>query len=285
MRSDRQNVYPVQRKSIDGGDVVRPAAWRALKTRTWFSADLHLGHANIIKYCDRPFSSVEEMNTEIIARWNEKVSPHDTAWLLGDVALGAIDETLPLLARLNGRKYLVAGNHDRAFHGYKIKSKTTANGVEDVRTPTRAELARWTHRYRIEGGFAAVVTGEAIRRSGHAVRVPLLGGPPFGHPVVLASHFPYTGESREGYADRYVDYRPKPPKRGERPWLACGHVHDAWVIDVEQRQINVGVDVWDFAPVAADELAALIEDSDPGVADRRALAMASAVQAREDRKK
>lgn len=229
-------------------------AWRQVKTKTWFSADLHLGHHQIIDYCNRPFATVEQMNETIIARWNERVAPEDTAWLLGDVALGTIDETLPLLARLNGRKYLVAGNHDRAFHGYKV----TAD-----RRHTKVELARWADRYRTEGGFAAVVTGEAIARSGHAVRVPLLGGPPFGHPVVLVSHFPYTGESREGYADRYVDYRPHVPKRGERPWLVCGHVHDAWAIDAAQRQINVGVDVWDFAPVAADEVAALIESFTP----------------------
>lgn len=230
-------------------------AWRQVKTKTWFSADLHLGHANILDHCERPFRTVEQMNEAIIERWNERVAAEDTAWLLGDAAMGTIDETLPLLARLNGRKYIVMGNHDRAFHGYKIKY-----GNDKVRTPTKAELAHWADRYRTEGGFTAVVTGQAIRRTGQAIRVPLLGGPPFGHPVVLVSHFPYSGESRDGYADRYVDYRPTPPKRGPRPWLVHGHVHTAWAIDAERRQINVGVDVWDFAPVEASEVAALIQD-------------------------
>jgi calcineurin-like phosphoesterase family protein len=229
-------------------------AWRQVKTKTWFTADLHLGHRNIIDYCNRPFATVEQMNETIVARWNERVAPEDTAWLLGDVAMGRLDKTLPLLARLNGRKYLVAGNHDRPFHGYK------PDGTPRPDYDKAGTARRWAARYRDEAGFTAVVTGEAVRRTGHAVRVPLLGGPPFGHPVVLVSHFPYTGESREGVADRYAEYRPKPPKRGPRPWLVCGHVHDAWAIDAAQRQINVGVDVWDFAPVAADELAALIKD-------------------------
>lgn len=239
-----------------------PAPWRQVSTKTWFSADLHLGHANIINYCNRPFGSVDEMNEAIITRWNERVSPHDTAWLLGDVALGDRSKTLPLLARLNGRKYLVAGNHDTAFHGYKLKrmsEKFLTYGDEPM---GKQMLAHQVALYRA-AGFAGVVTGAAIRRTGHAVRVPLLGGPPFGHPVVLVSHFPYVGESREGYADRYVDYRPKPPKRGLRSWLLCGHVHDQWAIDAAQRQLNVGVDVWDFSPVEAAEVAALIKDFAP----------------------
>lgn len=260
-----------------------PVHWRQVPTKTWFSADLHLGHANIIDYCNRPFASVDEMNEAIIARWNERVAPGDTAWLLGDVAMGNRAETLPLLARLNGRKYLVAGNHDTAFHGFKLKrdgDRFLTYGDEPF---GKRMLAHEVARYRAYAGFVGVVTGEAIRRTGHAVRVPLLGGPPLGHPTVLVSHFPYSGESREGYADRYVDYRPKPPKRGPRPWLACGHVHDRWAIDAAQRQINVGVDVWDFAPVGADELAALIEDFDDGVVERQAAEMAAALAARESR--
>lgn len=232
-------------------------AWRQVKTKAWFSADLHLGHAGIIDYCDRPFRDLDEMHEVIITRWNERVSPDDIAWLLGDVAVGGPEEVravLPLLARLNGHKYLLAGNHDIPFHGFKGYHGDGAHGGDP------RQLAEWSEIYRTEAGFTAVVTGEAIRRTGHAVRLPLLGGPPFGHPVVLVSHFPYAGESREGYADRYPEYRPRPPKRGPRPWVVHGHVHTAWAIDAQARQINVGVDVWDFAPVEAAEIAALIQD-------------------------
>lgn len=259
-----------------------PVQWRQLKTKTWFTADLHLGHDNIIEHCDRPFRNLDEMHEAIIARWNERVAPDDTVWLLGDVALGDREQTLPLVRRLHGHKRLVAGNHDCAFHGYVLKRGPNGEKLHYGDEPFgKKMLARQVDRYRALAGFDSVITGEAIRRSGYAIHVPLLGGPMFGHPTVLVSHFPYTGESREGYADRYVEYRPRLPKRGEAPWVVHGHVHNTFAIDAALRQINVGVDVWDFAPVGADELAALIESFDPGYADRQLEAMTAAAQARE----
>ena len=54
----------------------------------WVTSDTHFNHANIIKYCNRPFSSVEEMNETIIANWNKVVSEDDMVYHLGDFALG-----------------------------------------------------------------------------------------------------------------------------------------------------------------------------------------------------
>ena len=51
----------------------------------YFIADPHFGHENILKLCDRPFSSVEEMDELLIRRWNETVSDEDTVYLLGDL--------------------------------------------------------------------------------------------------------------------------------------------------------------------------------------------------------
>lgn len=199
-------------------------AWRQAPTKTWFTADLHLGHVGAIARYDRPFQILQQMDDAIIRRWNSRVSVEDTVWILG----GAGD--LDTLARLNGRKYLVAGDDDPAFHG---------NVFGHTREP-----------------FAGVITGDAIRRTGRAVRLPLLGGPPFGHPVVLVSHFPYfSDENRHG---TYVDYQPQPPKKGPRPWLLHGRAD--WAIDPQGHQINVGMDAWDFTPVGADEVAALIKD-------------------------
>lgn len=80
---------------------------------TWFTADLHFGHANIISYSGRPFADATAMNQALIERWNASIHPDDTVWVLGDVALGRIDETLALVGELNGRKLLLTGNHDR----------------------------------------------------------------------------------------------------------------------------------------------------------------------------
>jgi len=67
---------------------------------TWFTADLHLGHRNIIRYCDRRFESVGVMNRALIARWNEIDDDDDTVRVLGDFALGTIADTLPRAGEL-----------------------------------------------------------------------------------------------------------------------------------------------------------------------------------------
>lgn len=79
----------------------------------FFTSDLHIHHTNIIKYCQRPFNSVEEMDNTIINNWNLVVAQDDSVWVLGDFTMSNdkifINRTL---SRLNGNKYLVTGNHD-----------------------------------------------------------------------------------------------------------------------------------------------------------------------------
>ena len=184
---------------------------------TWFTSDMHFGHANIIRYSHRPFRDLDHMHAALIDRWNEVVQPEDTIWVLGDVAMGIIDESLAFVGRLNGRKLLLAGNHDRcwAFHGPKHEP--------------------WIERYEA-AGFAEV----------HQGQMPFdLGGQ-----SVELCHFPYRGDSQ--YEDRYLEARPV----DTGAWLLHGHVHETW--KQWGRMINVGCDVWDYRPVAASELAALI---------------------------
>jgi calcineurin-like phosphoesterase family protein len=76
----------------------------------WFSADTHYGHAKILGYCDRPFASVEEMDAELIRRWNALVKPEDTVYHLGDFAWG---DPRKYYDRLNGLIYIVPGSHDK----------------------------------------------------------------------------------------------------------------------------------------------------------------------------
>lgn len=83
-----------------------------MSNEVWFSADLHFGHKNIIKFCSesRPFDNIEAHNEELVKRHNEVVKPDDVVWHLGDIAFGK--DNLHYLGRMNGRKKLVMGNHD-----------------------------------------------------------------------------------------------------------------------------------------------------------------------------
>lgn len=80
----------------------------------YFVSDLHLNHAGVIKFCNRPYDSVGEMNEDLIRRWNCVVGQHDLVWVLGDFAFSSTTATpvADLFARLNGHKMLVVGNHD-----------------------------------------------------------------------------------------------------------------------------------------------------------------------------
>lgn len=79
---------------------------------TFFTADLHFGHANIIDYCRRPFRNVDHMNEMLIENYNRVVGVNDKCYILGDVGFMKVDALYALLCRLNGRKVLIAGNHD-----------------------------------------------------------------------------------------------------------------------------------------------------------------------------
>jgi calcineurin-like phosphoesterase family protein len=80
--------------------------------KTFFVSDTHFNHANILKYCSRPWETVDEMNEGLIKNWNETVSPDDVVYHLGDFAMGNRTLIPEILSRLNGRLILVRGNHD-----------------------------------------------------------------------------------------------------------------------------------------------------------------------------
>ena len=81
-------------------------------SKVFFTSDTHFNHSNIIGFCDRPFKNVEQMNETIIANWNNTAGPEDIVFHLGDFCLGGAAEWTKLLDRLNGKIYLIMGNHD-----------------------------------------------------------------------------------------------------------------------------------------------------------------------------
>jgi calcineurin-like phosphoesterase family protein len=195
----------------------------------WFTADFHFGHRNISEYAHRPFppglGGVPAMDDALVDAFNARVAAADDVWVLGDVALGRIDDSLARVGQLHGSKILVAGNHDRCWPGHG------------------PQAAGWTEKY-LAAGFAEVLPGSALAAPPASL---ILGGL-----RVLVSHFPYAGGGDSHGEDRFAQHRLIDAGR----WLLCGHVHQSW--RQRGRMINVGVDAWGGAPVAAVQLAELI---------------------------
>lgn len=94
----------------------------------YFTSDTHYGHANIIKYCNRPFLSVAEMNNVLIDNINAIVKENDTLYHLGDFAMGGIQNAYEFRDKLKCKHInLIMGNHDN----YKLRKATIFDHVWD----------------------------------------------------------------------------------------------------------------------------------------------------------
>lgn len=189
----------------------------------FFTSDHHFYHTNIINYCKRPFSSVEEMNEEMVKRWNQVVCKEDIVYYLGDFSLAKRAAEI-FLPRLNGEKHLIMGNHDLCH-------------------PIHKKKAEFYKQIYIDFGFKSIDLEKTIEISGQEV---------------LLNHLPYqlTESENESQNNRsvpkYNNYRPK----NQGQWLLHGHVHEKW--KMQGNMINVGVDVWDFFPVPITEIEKII---------------------------
>ena len=91
--------------------------------KIWFTSDQHLGHNNIIKFCNRPFESVDLMDQTIIDNWNECISKNDIVFTLGDFMWHAnTKKIVDIISKLNGTIYMILGNHDNEDMFNCIKS-------------------------------------------------------------------------------------------------------------------------------------------------------------------
>lgn len=201
-------------------------------SKVYFTSDQHFGHKNVISYCARPFSSVEEMNETLIHRHNQVVKPEDTVYHLGDFSLSEkwVDEVSP---RLNGKKFLCPGNHDfcHSVHGRKPQKV--------LKAAQRFMRHGWT-----------------VLPEQHQVMI--------GKVPVLLCHLPYSyvGEG-DKEAQRYAALRPKP---AHHKYLLCGHVHSNWRVMQHKHSgklmYNVGVDVHTYYPVSAEVIMCNLLDAE-----------------------
>ncbi|POR42419.1 metallophosphoesterase [Methylobacterium sp. V23] len=108
-----------------------------MTSRTLFTSDTHWSHRATLGPrlgLNRPFANIEEHDEALIARWNAAVRPQDTVWHLGDFCYRCPEERARwIFARLNGRRFLVRGNHDRI--GSRLPWNGTVVDVAHVRVP------------------------------------------------------------------------------------------------------------------------------------------------------
>lgn len=161
----------------------------------YFTSDTHFGHANIIKYCNRPFENTEQMNKVMLERWNDRIRPQDTVYHLGDFSFRNATGSNNLYERLNGKIHFIRGNHD----------KVTLNAIRDGHF--KVEWVKDYYEFK------------------------------WNKTTFVLMHYPIASWN----------------KMYHRSINVHGHCH-ANYYNPGYRQIDVGVDVWDFYPVHITEV-------------------------------
>lgn len=133
--------------------------WEGLMAEIWFSSDHHFHHANIIKYCNRPFKDVVEMNQRLVEIHNTYVKPPDHWYCLGDVTMKRDNQGLGLqiLLEMNGHGRLIMGNHDHyankwyAVYFEKIMAMQMIDGIRFTHIPIHTSAMSWSTRANVHG--------------------------------------------------------------------------------------------------------------------------------------
>lgn len=226
--------------------------------KLFFTSDLHFGHKNVIKYCNRPYQHTFEMETALVANWNSVVSPEDTVIVVGDVFFCGSQLAVMIMKRLNGYKILVKGNHDKSLE--KMKSF----GFDEVYEK---------HEVEIEGRnfkvchfpfkpFLGDVPEEVLRDLDKVrARQMQMGLDRKTEIEDALNRWQASGIISLSQLDRLKAYDMRfISKRFENDgaFLICGHVHNSWL--KKDRMVNVGVDVWGYKPILASEVVRAFND-------------------------
>jgi len=160
----------------------------------YYTSDLHLGHKGILKLQNRPFKDIEEMNQEIVSRWNSKISKNDHVRLLGDISYKFNPNKLKvILDSLNGKITLIKGNHDRDKDLSKISYRFDRILSDEYYFDE--ELQNWVHIYHYPIVSWRKKHGGSIHLHGHCHgSLKLNLGKAFDVGVDLHNYYPLSSK-------------------------------------------------------------------------------------------
>jgi calcineurin-like phosphoesterase family protein len=192
------------------------------KPQVYFTSDWHIGHANVLKFCSRPFTDVEHQSRVLVNNYNSTVPPHGVCYFLGDMGLCDVGTLRAVIDQLNGTKVLILGNHDA--------------GTQKM--------------YR--AGFDVVLYSAGLQIAGERVTMshcPLRGIPRENldgmHGVVPGDNWHGEHKSRQFSL------------RDEGQFHLSGHIHSpnrGRSTKILGRQYDVGVDANNYTPVSISEI-------------------------------
>lgn len=181
-----------------------------MKRNIWFTSDQHFYHDAILKFTERNYTTVKEMNKDIIKRWNKQANPNDIIYVLGDFVWNTVktNEYRKILEKLNGNIVLIVGNHDdmRTIRGLNLGFSDVMWGGEILIGKQTVLLSHYPYRF----GFWKNVWS-SIRCLFQTGRLPKI---------------------------KHKDKRPIDNGK----WLLHGHVHGKSMYD-GKRSIHVGWDI------------------------------------------
>lgn len=203
-----------------------------------FTSDWHIGHANSIKFDDRPFKDLDHMHRVLVNNYNAQVPPDGLCYFLGDIGLSSNETVGKILAELNGTKVLVLGNHDKKFNAM------------------------------YELGFDVVLHGATIYIAGE--RVTMTHCPLRGVFREKTDHMKnsYTGESFKD-TNWHGEHKHAPFScSDEGQFHLHGHIHSGPANDklrIDGRQMDVGVPANKYRPVSISEVESWIAKTKMGL--------------------
>lgn len=188
--------------------------------KVWFSSDLHFGHKRVIEFCNRPFMDVEQMDRELIFKHNDLVAPNDLVYHLGDISFHSPQRGIPLIKKMNGRKILIQGNHD----------KYSATQYDEVYIAVAREMRI------VLGGKHFCLSHYPYFPSPYEGADPLALRYQDRRPVERPGTILLCGHVHNAWKERCIE---------------MGETKTA-------HQVNVGVDVWDYKPVSISQILSLL---------------------------